>query len=236
MAMITFTPRWYPLRAAVPSIAALFAALFLIPFLPKSTKPIIIPAATKTATLSAPQKSPAPIAPVPTAIAPPVEAGPAPAGPYAIRSMLPLSQRMKHGEWVWRPETAPAPGPMLIFVDTAAQVMSVFRGGHEIGAAVILYGADHKPTPLGRFKITAMKEDHWSSIYEDAPMPYMMRLTNDGIALHGTEKLAPNLASNGCVGMPIAFAKLVFGEMQIGDKVVIVHNRNLRTGETVTVS
>jgi hypothetical protein len=59
----------------------------------------------------------------------------------------------------------------------------VFRSGHEIATAVILYGADEKPTPTGEFKILQRLKDHRSSLC-DAPMPYTLRLTGDGISIH----------------------------------------------------
>ena len=46
------------------------------------------------------------------------------------------------------------------------------------------------PTPTGVFPITEKKRHHVSNLY-DAPMPYMLRLTDDGIAIH-----QPVLATN----------------------------------------
>jgi len=85
------------------------------------------------------------------------KAGTLPASPdpslYPIRSSLTVDHKMKHGEWIWNEAAAPIGGPdgnvMLITVDLKAQMMSVFRGGHEIGVAVIEHGATGKPTPLG---------------------------------------------------------------------------------------
>ena len=53
----------------------------------------------------------------------------------------------------------------------------MFRSGHEIGTAVILYGADGLPTPTGKFPILAKLKDHRSITYDNAPMPYTLRLT-----------------------------------------------------------
>ena len=54
---------------------------------------------------------------------------------------------------------------------------------HEIGTAVILYGADSVPTPTGKFPVIAKLKDHRSATY-DAPMPYTLRLTADGVSIH----------------------------------------------------
>ena len=93
-------------------------------------------------------------------------------------------------------------------IDLTRQLMSVFRGGHEIGSAVILYGTDGKPTPTGSFSILEKDADHYSHSY-DAPMPYMLRLTNDGVAIHGSN-VREGYATHGCIGVPLDFARLLF--------------------------
>lgn len=155
----------------------------------------------------------------------------APSG-YTIRRALSITGPLRHGDWLWDERAAPATGPMLVTVDLAAQTLSVFRGGYEIGTAVILYGDGEKPTPLGNFLVTQKDADHRSNLY-DAPMPYMLRLTNDGISIHGSEDVQPIYATNGCVGVPVAFAKRLFGAVALGDRVVITEGSTLRVGETL---
>jgi len=48
----------------------------------------------------------------------------------------------------------------------------------------------------------------------------MMRLTWDGVSLHAA-KMADDLGTNGCVGLPHEFATLVFEAAKVGDRVVI---------------
>lgn len=105
-------------------------------------------------------------------------------------------------------------------VDLSKQILSVFRGEHEIGTGVILYGADSKPTPTGRFPVIERFRDHRSSLY-DAAMPYTLRLTNDGVAIHGSN-VVRGMATHGCIGIPSSFAALVFGAVRPGDPVYIV--------------
>jgi hypothetical protein len=147
----------------------------------------------------------------------PVEAAPRAAGPV----MLQLDRPMRHGDYVWNDAGVP-PGRVEILVDIGTQVLHVFRSGHEIGRAVILYGTDENPTPLGRFTITEKDVDHESNIY-DAIMPYMMRLTNDGIAIHGAV-VEYGKASRGCVGVPDEFAALLFAQARLGDQVRIIQS------------
>ena len=125
-------------------------------------------------------------------------------------------------------------GPVIITVDTVAQTMSVFRAGYEIGVAVILYGADEKPTPLGVFPITQKDRNHVSNLY-GAPMPYMQRLTDDGITIHGSNVLE-GFVTHGCVGIPKPFAKHLFDATELGDQVIITSGEKLAVGGAVTAA
>ena len=81
-------------------------------------------------------------------------------------------------------------------------------------AAAVLLGTDEKPTPLGVFPISQKKRHHVSNLY-GAPMPFMQRLTDDGIALHASN-VELGYASHGCIGMPEPFAEKVFGATKLG--------------------
>lgn len=143
----------------------------------------------------------------------------------AVKSVLPIAGPFRHGDYVWDESRAPAAGPIIITVDLRAQTLSIFRAGHEIGAAVIIYGADDKPSPLGAFPITEKDADHVSTLY-DAPMPYMLRLTNDGVAIHGSDVKWGN-ATHGCIGVPTAFARKLFDVVKLGDLVIITNGKML---------
>jgi lipoprotein-anchoring transpeptidase ErfK/SrfK len=161
------------------------------------------------------------IKPVPTPK--PVPSPSATPGPIRVQRILPID-RIAFGDYLWDEKNVP-PGPLTVTVDLKAQTLSVFRGGHEIGTSAILYGANEKPTPLGSYPITAKYRDHVSNIY-DAPMPYSLRLTNDGIMVHGTE-VAWGYATHGCIGVPVKFAKLLFEAAEKGDRVIITSGRPL---------
>lgn len=136
-----------------------------------------------------------------------------------IKSLLKVNQAMRHGEFLWNDADVPD-GPVWIRVDLERQLISIFRAGHEIGTAVILYGADEKATPTGHFRVMWKRKDHHSATY-DAPMPYTLRLTDDGVAIHGSEILSGR-ATHGCIGVPTEFARHLFETMNKGDEVVIL--------------
>ena len=137
-----------------------------------------------------------------------------------VRSLLKVNSPMTYGDYLWNDTGVPA-GPAWIRVDLRSQIMSVFRSGHEIGTAVILYGADGLPTPTGKFPILAKMKDHRSATYGDAPMPYTLRLTNDGVSIHGSN-VRWGFATHGCVGVPKDFAARLFDQVKTGDEVLIV--------------
>lgn len=136
-----------------------------------------------------------------------------------VRSILNIDRPMRYGDFVWNEDDVPS-GPVWVRVDLERQLLSVFRAGHEIGAAVILYGAGDKQSPTGAFPVLQKAADYRSHTY-DADMPYMLRLTADGVAIHGAA-VRRGAATHGCIGVPTAFARRLFAQVKLGDPVVIL--------------
>jgi lipoprotein-anchoring transpeptidase ErfK/SrfK len=152
---------------------------------------------------------------------------------FVIRRILPIKGPIRYGEWHWDDAGAPD-GPIVITVDLDARVLSVFKGGYEIGATAVLLGTQEKPTPTGVFPITQKRARHVSNLY-NAPMPYMQRLTNDGISIHATT-VENGYASHGCIGTPLAFAKKLFETTHNGDKVIITRGKTAGMGDALVDS
>ena len=136
-----------------------------------------------------------------------------------VKSLLKIAAPMHFGDYAWNDAAVPA-GPTWVRVDLGSQLISVFRAGHEIGTAVIVYGGDNKETPTGKLHILSRARDHRSSLY-DASMPYTMRLTGDGVSIHGSS-VRWGAATHGCIGVPLPFARRLFDATRVGDEVVIV--------------
>ena len=136
-----------------------------------------------------------------------------------IKSLLAVERPLRFGDYKWDDAAVPA-GPTWIRVDLNSQLMSVFRAGHEIGTAVIVYGGDNKETPVGKLHVLGKARNHRSSLY-DAEMPYALRLTGDGVSIHGSS-VRWGAATHGCIGVPLDFAQRLFDATKVGDEVTIV--------------
>jgi len=95
-----------------------------------------------------------------------------------------------------------------------------YRNGIPIAISTVSTGRPDHPTPTGVFTILQRKVEHYSNIYDNAPMPYMQRLTWGGIALHGGS-LPGHPASHGCIRLPHEFARLLYGVTRLGMTVII---------------
>ena len=130
---------------------------------------------------------------------------------------------LKAGQFVWAPQVAPD-GPMQLIVNLSTQRALLFRNGVPIGATTVSTGKTGHDTPTGVFTVLQKQVEHHSSKYDNAPMPYMQRLTWGGVALH-----AGNLpgfpASHGCIRLPAAFAKLLYRATGLGMTVVITKEK-----------
>ena len=134
-------------------------------------------------------------------------------------SVVGTVRSLKPGQYVWAPEAAPE-GPTMMIVNLTAQRGVLFRNGVPIGATTVSSGSEGRETPTGVFTILQKDVDHHSSKYNNAPMPYMQRLTWSGVAMHAGN-LPGYPASHGCVRLPSGFAKLLYGATTLGMTVVI---------------
>ncbi len=145
---------------------------------------------------------------------------PDPDDPFVIKRVLPIEGPIKYGEWYWDDEGVPD-GPLVMTVDLQARVISVFQGGYEIGAAAALLGTPEHPTPTGTFPILTKERHNVSEKYGNAPMPWTLRLTWDGVAIHGGSTVELGYASHGCIGVPDQFVSRLFDIAKVGDVVII---------------
>jgi hypothetical protein len=123
------------------------------------------------------------------------------------------------GQYLWTDDET-GEGPLAIVVSIPLQRLHVYRGQALIGVASVSTGKRGHGTPLGAFQILQKNRWHRSNLYSNAPMPFMQRLTWDGVAIHaGYNPGFP--ASHGCIRMPPAFARRLFDMTALGVNVLV---------------
>src|SRR5438094_676517 len=121
--------------------------------------------------------------------------------------------------------TAPrdAGEPIMAIVSIKTQQVTFYDADGWIMRAPVSTGTTGRETPAGVFAVLEKDKDHRSTMYDDAEMPNMQRITWNGIALHGGP-LPGYAASHGCVRMPYGFAEKLFDKTWIGMRVIISPN------------
>jgi hypothetical protein len=121
--------------------------------------------------------------------------------------------------------TAPreAGEPIMAIVSIKSQKVTFYDADGWILRAPVSTGTTGRETPAGIFALVEKDKDHHSTMYDDAWMPNMQRITWNGIALHGGP-LPGYAASHGCVRMPFGFAEKLFERTRIGMRVIISPN------------
>ena len=148
-------------------------------------------------------------------------ANPAEAASAAAIAAMPIEQaatELSPNQFVWKDNGSSE--PVSVVVSLLEQRAYVYRGSTMIAATTISSGKDGKDTPVGTYPILQKNAVHKSSLYDDASMPFMQRLTWDGIAIHaGRNPGFP--ASHGCIRVPLGFAKQLFGVTTLGTTVTV---------------
>lgn len=154
---------------------------------------------------------------------------PGPWKPKARRARRPQPQYVEPTDE--KPTKAlPRPsGPLVLVVSLSKQTVTVYDDGKQIAKSPISSGTRSNPTPTGVFSILEKNRTHHSNLYNSAPMPFMQRLTNSGIALHAGD-IPGYPASHGCIRLPYSFARSLFDITEVGAR-VIVSNEDLTPAE-----
>src|SRR5689334_15871102 len=118
--------------------------------------------------------------------------------------------------------TAPrdAGEPIMAIVSIKTQQVTFYDADGWILRAPVSTGTTGRETPAGVFAVLEKEKEHRSTLYDDAEMPNMQRITWNGIALHGGP-LPGYAASHGCIRMPFGFAEKLFDRTRIGMRVII---------------
>ncbi len=166
-----------------------------------------------------------------------------------VPTVPPEPQKASHVMYQWHGDGGA--GEISLAINLSKQVVTVSRGGREIGWAVVATGKEGRGTPAGSYRITEKIVDKHSNlygwieneygevvdddatpsdplgpgeVYKPAPMPYWMRLTDYGIGMHvGNIPRPGETASHGCIRMPEEFVPTLFNKVKIGTPVKITY-------------
>lgn len=175
-------------------------------------------------------------------VAPPVERpvplSPAPAPAPATAPPAPVASLGSTDVLAPEKELTPAPAVatgsskagVLIVVSLASQRAFVFKDGELWGSTTVSTGKKGKRTPTGRYTILEKQVHHRSRTYDNAPMPYMQRLTWGGVALHAGH-VTGRPASHGCIRLPRSFAKKLYNLTDFGSTTVVVTSKKARSSD-----
>jgi lipoprotein-anchoring transpeptidase ErfK/SrfK len=133
-------------------------------------------------------------------------------------SLAEAATALTPGKYLW--EDDDTLGPVTVLISLPDQRAYVYRGQTLVAVSAVSTGKEGKETPVGVFNILQKKVMNHSNLYENAPMPFMQRLTWDGIAIHaGRNPGFP--ASHGCIRVPTEFAKKLYAATEMGATVEV---------------
>jgi lipoprotein-anchoring transpeptidase ErfK/SrfK len=143
------------------------------------------------------------------------------AAPQAYKDMVAEFGRrgLKTGEYLWA-ANIPKEGDTRVVIDRLIQVAYVYRDDKLVGAASVSTARSGRITPLGFWSVLEKRPMYRSKKYDNAPMPWMQRIDEYGIAFHGGANHGYP-ASHGCIRMPMKFAEKLYTLTRVGSKVVI---------------
>jgi lipoprotein-anchoring transpeptidase ErfK/SrfK len=127
--------------------------------------------------------------------------------------------------------TSHADGSKIVLVNTDEQKLYAWEGDELVYEFHVVTGRPGKETTAGAFATTRKYEDYTSRTY-GSEMPYSMFFTLDGKAIHGTKLanvrsfvhayLTESVGSQGCVGLAVEEAALLFAWAPLGTRVHII--------------
>jgi lipoprotein-anchoring transpeptidase ErfK/SrfK len=116
-----------------------------------------------------------------------------------------------------------AKGVLSVIISIDKQQLTLYSDGQPIAHSRVSTGVPSHPTPTGVFSVIQKDRWHRSNLYYNAPMYFMQRVTWSGVAMHqGVVPRGP--ASHGCIRLPEAFARQMWGITKLGARVIIARS------------
>jgi len=115
------------------------------------------------------------------------------------------------------PQKPPAPtappipsygGAKRVVISISEQKLRAYDGKQLVFETRVSTGKEGKRTPAGSFRALDKELMHYSSLYENSPMPYSVRF-HGNFFLHGFSIVPHYPASHGCVRLPLREGSLL---------------------------
>ncbi|MDZ4843052.1 MAG: L,D-transpeptidase family protein [Hyphomicrobium aestuarii] len=119
-----------------------------------------------------------------------------------------------------KPQVVSSKDPLVVIVSLKRQRLTVYNRNGSVTEAPISSGNAENPTATGVFSILGKAVEHYSNLYDNAPMPYMQRLTWSGTAMHAGH-LPGYPASHGCIRLPRAFSQRLYDMTSVNTRVIV---------------
>ncbi len=143
-----------------------------------------------------------------------------PAAQRATRTAITTSRDKSAGKESPEALAPKAKGLLSIYISIDKQQLTLYSDGQPVAHSRVSTGVPGHPTPTGVFSIIQKDRYHHSNIYSNAPMYFMQRITWSGVAMH--QGVVPNHpASHGCIRLPEAFARQLWGITRLGVRVIL---------------
>ena len=126
------------------------------------------------------------------------------------------------GKFQWLAPVDKQPGDYVnrMVVSLADQRLYVYHDQLLLAWSTVSSGCAGHETPIGSYTVSQKDVDHHSNLYDNAPMPFFLRLTDDGLGLHaGYNPGYP--ASHGCLRLPPDLARDLYQHVEAGTQVEI---------------
>ena len=146
-------------------------------------------------------------------------------GSAHLRSNSSISNDFAKFQWLSSDDNQPDATVSVnhIIVSLADQRLYAYHDQQLVAWSNVSSGRPGHETPTGAFTVSEKDVDHHSSLYDNAPMPFFMRLTDGGVGLHAGQ-LPGYPASHGCVRLPLAMAGELYQRVESGTPVEIIRS------------
>jgi lipoprotein-anchoring transpeptidase ErfK/SrfK len=112
-----------------------------------------------------------------------------------------------------------------VVVDKSSQTLRAYEDGQLVFRTRVSTGKPGKDTPNGRFSAKTKKRMHYSSRYDNAPMPYSVQYSGHYF-IHGYSSVPPYPASRGCIRLPMNSAPAFFNWVEPGTPISVTGQWN----------